>query len=158
MAPKQSHPNSGNGALVAAVASVTIAVGVTVAALAGWIGRRGPAASPESPAAAPAPEPGVPAVAPVEPSAPPEPEPAIAPSVDDQVAARGWDDDDDDDHGWDDESESDDDDDDDERGVATSSTSTIQAPSSAPTWNLGGSAAPVAPSSSAVSQATTTGS
>lgn len=68
----------------------------------------------------------------------------------------GWDDDGDDD-GWDNESDSDDDDE--FEGRATSGTSsTIQAPTSSTSWNLGGSAAPVAPSSTAVSQATTAGS
>jgi len=140
MAPKETPPAPGRTAQIVAVASLTLAIAVTVAALTGRIGRKAePAADPapaEVPALVPMPmaaqppaeavsTPGSPVgplpapqpvlLVPVQPAADQVVEPALPPSPDDQVARyRGDDDDDDDDddhHGRRHHEDDDDDDD-----------------------------------------------
>ncbi|MBK9035391.1 MAG: hypothetical protein IPL61_29740 [Myxococcales bacterium] len=105
--PKETPPAPGRTAMIVAVASLTLAVGATVAALTGWIGRRPPAAAAPEPPSAAAPDSvdatvGGPTSTPDTPPGPlsPQPtilvpvqpvnaaaEPALAPSPDDLVAA-----------------------------------------------------------------------
>ena len=124
MAPKEMPPTPGRTAQIVAVASLTLAIAVTVGALTGRFGRKAGATAEPAPAELPAWAP-TPAVAPaeavstpdspagplpspqpillvpVQPAADPVAEPALPPSPDDLVAAdwrgRGGDDDDDDD-------------------------------------------------------------
>jgi len=125
MAPKEMPPTPGRTAQIVAVASLTLAIAVTVGALTGRFGRRAESAAAEPapaevptwatpPAAAPAeavstpdspagplPAPQPILLVPVQPATAPTTEPALPPSPDDLVATdwrgRGGDDDDDDD-------------------------------------------------------------